>query len=256
MTGKPRGLVLIGAVGALLFANLAVGQSVRALIQAEQTRIQQAQAQQDEIDGVVATTRSRFDEYQGLLKEIEGLSVYNNLLQAQIDDQNAQLDELQTAITQVSVIERQITPLMTRMIDGLEQFIELDVPFLLDERRERVAGLKALLNRSDVSTAEQFRNVMLAWQIEMDDYGRNSEVYTDEIMIDGSSRQVVLMKVGRTSFVYLTPDGGEAGAWDQNARVWVKLDSDYNSEIRAGIEAIQNEEPAQFIVPVAPPEEG
>ena len=36
-----------------------------------------------------------------------------------------------TPLDEVTVIEQQITPLMLRMIDGLEQFVELDAPFCL-----------------------------------------------------------------------------------------------------------------------------
>ena len=257
MTAKQsRFLTLVGALGGMLIMSMAQGQTIRAIIQAEEARIEQAQEQQDQVDDIVSTTRSRFDAYQVLLKEIEGLEVYNNLLQAQIDDQNRQLDELYTSIDQVSVIERQMLPLMTRLIASLELFIELDMPFLLEERRERVVFLKDLLNRSDVTAAEQFRNVMDAWQQEMSDYGSNSEIYTDEVMIDGANREVQMLRIGRIALVYLTPDGGTAGAWDLNSRQWVTLDSDYNDEIRAGIEAVRTGAPAQFIVPVAPPEEG
>jgi hypothetical protein len=251
-----RSLILTGVLGGWLIAGLASAQSVGDLIRAEEGRIEQAQEQQDQVDGIVSTTRSRFDEYQSLLREIEGLEVYNNLLQAQIDDQNRQLDELRFSIDQVSVIERQMLPLMTRMIDSLDQFVEFDMPFLLGERRRRVEGLRVLLNRSDVSAAEQFRNVMDAWQIEMSDYGRSSEIYTEVIMLDGAPREVQMLRIGRSALVYLTPDGQRAGAWDTAAREWVPLDNDYNVEIRAGIEAIRTGEPAQFIVPVAPPEEG
>ena len=258
MRGKAGGpKVLVATLAGLLIGNLAYGQTARSLIQAEEQRIEQAQAQQDQIDGIVATTRARFDEYQGLLKEIEGLEVYNNLLQAQIDDQNRELAELRNSIDQVSVIERQMLPLMTRMIDSLEQFIELDVPFLLNERRARVAALRELLNRSDVTAAEQFRNVMEAWQIEMSDYGMSSEIYTDSIDIGGGQRREVdVLKVGRTALVYLTPDGAQAGAWDQATRSWVPVDVSYNADIRAGIEAVRTGTPALFTIPVAPPEEG
>ena len=257
MTGKPRkSLLVLAGLGGLLVGDLAASQTVRGLLEAEATRIERAQAQQDEIDGIVNTTRSRFDEYQGVLREIEGLEVYNNLLQAQIDDQNSQLDELRTSIDQVSVIERQMLPLMTRMIASLELFIEADIPFLLEERRERVAFLKQLINRSDVSAAEQFRNVMDAWQREMGDYGSSSEVYADDIEVGGSAREVRILRIGRIALLYLTPDGSQAGAWDQSSRQWVQLDTSYTDEIRAGIEAVESGAPALFAVPVASPEEG
>lgn len=257
MRGKPTSSrLLLGALVGLLAGSQAVGQTVRSVIQAEEQRIEQAQAQQDEIDAIVTTTRQRFDEYQGLLKEIEGLEIYNNLVQAQIDDQNQQLDELRTSIDQVSVIERQVLPLMTRMIDSLERFIELDIPFLLDERRANVARLRDLVNRSDVTAAEQFRNVMEAWQIEMTDYGRNSETYSGIIEIGGARREVQLLRIGRTAFVYLTPDGAQSGAWNNETREWVPLDSSFNAEIEAGIEAVDTNTPALFVIPVAPPEEG
>ncbi len=257
MTGKPRTslLVLAGLCGSLL-GGVAAAQSVSGLIDTERTRIQRAQGQQDEIDGIVSTTRSRFDEYQAVLREIEGLEVYNNLLQAQIDDQNAQLDELRASIDQVSVIERQMLPLMTRMIASLELFIEADMPFLLDERRERVAFLKELISRSDVSAAEQFRNVMDAWQREMGDYGSSSEVYDERIEVGGVSREVQILRIGRIAMLYLTPDGSQAGAWDQQTQQWVQLDAVYNDEIRTGIEAVESGAPALFTVPVASPEEG
>jgi hypothetical protein len=256
MTGKPKSAALLISVfvGAIA-TDLARGQ-VNAIISAEERRIQQAQQAQDQIDGIVATTRARFDEYQGLLKEIAGLEVYNTLLQNQIDDQNRQLTELRTSIDNVTVIERQILPLMTRMIAGLERFIEFDVPFLLDERRANVAFLKTLLNRSDVTAAEQFRNVVEAWQIEMTDYGQNSEIYTAELEINGTMREVEFLRVGRIALVYLTPDGQRAGAWDQRSRQWVELDSSYNDAIRHGIETVRTRSFEIIEVPVAPPEEG
>jgi hypothetical protein len=143
------------------------------------------------------------------------------------------------------------------MIDGLARFIELDVPFLVEERLARAERLRGLLTRADVTAAEQFRNVMEAWLIEMDDYGTTGEIYTDEIVTaDGVTREVELLRIGRVSLVYVTPDGSQAGAWDQRNRQWVLLDAGLVEEIRAGFEAYSTETPAMFVVPVPAPEEG
>jgi hypothetical protein len=248
---------LAGAIGGLFCMQLAVAQSVDDLFEVGEARILQAQAQQEEINDIVDVTEDRFEEYQLRLREIEDLEIYNNLLRAQVNAQRRELNNLYTAIDEVGFIERQILPLMTRMINGLERFIELDVPFLVDERLARVERLRAVLVRSDVTAAEQFRLVMEAWLIEMDDYGLTGEVYTDEIVTaDGVRREVELLRVGRLSLAYVTPDGSQAGAWDQANRRWVTLPAEMVEEIRAGIEAYTTETPAMFVVPVPAPEEG
>ena len=60
------------------------------------------------------------------------------------------------------------------MIDALRLFIEVDIPFLLDERVARVNNLDELILRSDVTTAEKYRKVFEAYQIESD-FGKTIE---------------------------------------------------------------------------------
>ena len=67
-----------------------------------------------------------------MTKVVDGLKVYNGLLQKQVDNQVAEMTALADSIDKVSLIERQIVPLMVRMLDSLEEFIRLDVPFLLE----------------------------------------------------------------------------------------------------------------------------
>ena len=76
---------------------------------------------------------------------------------AQVQGQEATLEDIQISMDQVDVINRQIFPLMERMIDGLDQSVALDIPFLLEERTKRIDALKLLMSRSDVSVAEKFR---------------------------------------------------------------------------------------------------
>ena len=252
-----RALLRLGALSALLIGTSGHAQLSR-LIEAEESRIRQAQQQQQQINEIVERTRSDFDDYQRELRQIYTLEVFNQVQQRLVDDQNRQLDELRASIDQVSIVERQIMPLMIRMIDGLRDFIELDVPFLLDERRGRVQFLEALVDRSDVSVAEKFRNVMEAWEIELD-YGTFPETYGSTVEIDGIERQVDILKVGRIALLFLTPDRQVAGRWDQRARQWVyPLETDLRDAVEQGLEMVSSGNAASaalFLVPIAPPEE-
>jgi hypothetical protein len=231
-------------------------QNVDQIIGAEEQRIQQGQDAQDEIDGVVDVTRARIEEYRAVMKEVDGLVVYNTLLQRQIDDQNETLRQIRESIDNVQFVERQILPLLTRMIDGLEQFVALDVPFLAEERNSRVANLTTVLERADVTAAEKFRVVMEAWQIE-NDYGRTIEAYTDELVIDGNTREVDVLRIGRVALLYQTPDGQVSGSWDTQSGGWVEVDSSYRNAIRNGIRLARNQiGPDLLLLPISAPQEG
>ena len=101
----------------------------------------QARQSQAKIDALTDETRQLLGEYKTVLKEIEGLRVYNRQLDKQIANQQAEMAQLAASIDEVTVIERQITPLMMRMIDGLEQFVDLDLPFLTNNADIRSGDL-------------------------------------------------------------------------------------------------------------------
>jgi hypothetical protein len=255
MKGKPIVVLATGALAVLLSGTVSA-QALERVVDAEQRRIQQAQASQERIDGVVQKTRNISEEYKAVNKEIDGLVVYNTLLQRQITNQRKQLTELRESIDQVQVVERQILPLLGRMIEGLEQFVELDVPFLLDERREKVADLQTLMERADVTAAEKFRKVMERWEIE-NDFGRSIENYKATLDINGTDREVDFLRVGRVALLYQTPDGDLNGAWDQRARQWVALGSEHRNKIRQGLRMAQKQvAPNILLLPISAPEEG
>jgi len=240
----------------LFLSQQLFAQNVDQIIGAEEQRIQQGQDAQDDIDGVVDVTRARIEEYRAVMKEVDGLVIYNTLLQRQIDDQNETLRQIRESIDNVQFVERQILPLLTRMIDGLEQFVALDVPFLAEERNSRVANLTTVLERADVTAAEKFRVVMEAWQIE-NDYGRTIEAYTDELVINGNTREVDVLRIGRVALMYQTPDGQISGSWDKEAGDWVEVDSSYRNAIRNGIRLARNQiGPDLLLLPISSPQEG
>ena len=235
--------VVVAAAGSVL------AQTVDQVLQADLRRLQLAQESQQRINQVVEGTRSMEDQYRGILKEIEGLEVYNRLMTAQTDGQQATLDEIRISMDQVEVVNRQIFPLMERMIDGLEQSIGLDVPFLMEERTNRVETLKDLMTRSDVSVAEKFRKVLEAYQIEMD-YGQSSEWYRQTLDVEGTTRDYNMLRIGRVGLYFQSDDARITGRWDPAQEAFV-VDDSYRSEIRKGIRmARQLIAPELILIPV------
>ena len=121
---------------------------------ASNDRAQLAQASQQNIDRVVSETNTLEADYKQVMKQLDGLAVYNDYIERQIASQEGEMATLRESLDQVGVVERQIMPLMIRMLDGLDQFIQLDQPFLLEERNSRVNRLRALMERADVTLAE------------------------------------------------------------------------------------------------------
>ncbi len=194
---------------------------------------------------------NKLQQFKAINKETEGLEVYNTQLRKQIENQVQEMADLNAAIDDVSVIERQITPLMMRMIDGLEQFIALDVPFLAQERANRIAGLKSMMDKADVAPSEKFRRVMEAYQVEMD-YGRTLEAYAGLQNIDGQERNVDFLRVGRTALIYQTRDASMQGMRNAQTRQWDALPSSYRTQVTKGLRMAKKQmAPDLLMLPVA-----
>jgi predicted RNase H-like nuclease (RuvC/YqgF family) len=239
-------LIALGAVA----SGPAVAATLNDIYRVAEQINAQARQSQARIDTLTEETRSLLNDYKTVLKEVEGLQVYNNQLQRQIGSQEREMTQLASSIEEVTVIERQIGPLMIRMIDGLEQFIELDLPFLRAERENRIASLRDTMDRADVLVSEKFSQVFRAFQIE-NEYGRTMEAYGDTVVIDGVERKVDVLKVGRVALVYQTPDGAETGMFNPVTRQWERLSDSYKTPIRNGIRmANQQLSPDLLILPI------
>jgi hypothetical protein len=143
---------------------------------------------------------------------------------------------------------------MLQMVDTLEQFIALDVPFLLDERTARVQRLRDLMPRADTPVSEKYRLILEAYQIELD-YGRTLDAYEGRLGDGADARTVEFARLGRVSLMYRTLDGSETGYWDANQNTWV-VDNSYAEQIEEAIRVARREGAAELlIVPVPAPQE-
>ncbi len=251
-----RGSICLLSASALLVST-AHADKLDQVFNVAQSATEAAQKSQVKIDGIADQTDSLLQDYKRVNKEIEGLRVYNAQLEARIQNQLDRIAEIDDAMSQVTVIQRQITPLVIRMLDSLENFVALDVPFHLAEREQRIAALRANLDQSNQTVAENFRQVLEAYKIE-NEYGRKIEAYSSSIDFngDGSERKVDMFRVGRIALLYKTEDGSEVGRWNNDTRSWEALDAGaWASYINTGIRIARNQAVKDILqLPVSAPE--
>ncbi len=101
------------------------------IIAAEEKRIRGGQRSQQRINTIVDKTDLLVTQFRTESKIVDGLKVYNQQLQRQLDSQRAVMGVIQKSIQDAAIIERQIVPLMVKMIDALDVFFETDMPFSL-----------------------------------------------------------------------------------------------------------------------------
>ncbi|MFT5578348.1 MAG: hypothetical protein ACI9WS_001102 [Paraglaciecola psychrophila] len=251
---KMIALAMTVSCGAFLGAT-AQANTADAVLTVGQAKTAAASKSQQSIDKLASETGDLLQDYKTVMKVVDGLRVYNERLEKQIANQLARVASIDTSIGQVTVIQRQVTPLVIRMIDGLEKFVNLDVPFRIEERQERVAFLRANVDRSDLSVAEKFRQVLEAYKIE-NQYGRKVDAYKGSISINGSEREVNFFRVGRIALLYQTTDTLISGAWDKNAGQFVELDpGEYRNAIIKGLRIARQQATVDILkLPIPAPE--
>lgn len=205
---------------------------------------------QEQIVKLDEQTRILLADYQSTSKEYDSLKLYNDQVQKII---NSQIDEIENIILKIDELDQtnqRIVPFMLRMIDGLENFIQLDIPFLMNERKSRVETLKSTMDRGDISTSEKFRLIIEAYKTELE-YGRTIESYRDNIVIDGVETSADFLRIGRIALTYLTVDGSKGGYWDTNLSSWEKASSSIKRSTADALKVASKQAPPALIkIPV------
>ena len=216
----------------LFFSLFAIGQDqavedinpVTESVAVSSKSIEKSGLTQEQIVKLDETTRILLADYQSTTKEFESLKLYNDQVQKIINSQIEEIENIILKIDELDKTNQRIVPLMLKMIEGLENFILLDLPFLMTERSTRIQNLKNTMDRGDISTSEKFRLITEAYKTELE-YGRTIETYRDNILIDGVETSADFLRVGRIALTYLTVDGNKGGYWDTQASSYMKASS-------------------------------
>ena len=205
---------------------------------------------QDQILNLDEETRILLADFQSTSKEYESLKLYNDQVQKIINSQLSEIESIILKIGELDQTNQRIVPLMLKMIDGLENFILLDLPFLISERKARLINLKTTMDRGDISTSEKFRLITEAYKTELE-YGRTIEAYRDNIVIDDVETSADFLRIGRIALTYLTVDGSKGGYWNTNSSSWEKSTSSIKRSTADALKiATKQSPPALIKIPV------
>ena len=215
-------------------------------IQKQSSTIESLQVAQEKIDKLDAESKKLTNEYKDTIVEYEILNRYDNQLQKITESQAEEIKNLLDQIDSLDETNKYVLPLLERMVFTLRDLIELDIPFLLDERMLRLEELESILYQANFSTAEKFRKIYEAYQIE-NEYGRTIEAYSGNININGVNLAAQFFRLGRLNLFYMTPDQDETGYWNKDTNSWLHLGGKYSDEIDSALKVAYKQAPPDFI---------
>jgi len=224
----------IVGVLALAGSNIAAANALTDLQEADAKILKNSAKSQEKIDTIYEQTQDLLAEYRNTVDEGDVLRGYNDHVQRMVDDQKVNIASLQHQIDGIDNIKQGVVPLMYKMIKTLETFIELDVPMNIERRRERLANLHGVMSNSNVTTSEQFRLVLEAYEIETE-YGTIFDTYQAEIDLGDTRLTANFVHMGRIAFIAQSLDAKHAWLWNNDSRSWEELGDEYMKPVKDAI---------------------
>jgi len=156
------------------------------------------------------------------------------------------IGELTRRLDEAHLLQSSLQDTMNVILARFEEFVERDIPFLPEERERRISNLRDVLAKPDITGAEKVQLLFEALRIEAE-YGSTVEVNRTEVQVDGEAVFADVLKVGRVSLFWRTPDGQRSGTFDPAARNWIELDRKYDASIKETIEMATHMRPIELI---------
>jgi len=243
-------------LGALLicgfFAAFTVqAQSLNSSINTQTKINSDAKRSQQKINNLASQTQDLLNDFRQVVNETNGLKVYNKQLEKVVTDQRNEKTSINKQLDGLEATDRGVMPLMIEMVDMFGKIVESDIPFHIEQRRERVVKLKAMLDRADITTSEKYRRLMENYIAELE-YGRTTEAYRGQLE-DGTV--VDFLRVGRTLLLYQSSDLKRTGRYNTETNAFEDLGSGYILDVKEGLSIAKNEKAPDLVpLPVNAPE--
>lgn len=241
---KSGGIALM--VLTLTTAALPTAAQQSATIQTQVTADKASAASQTRIDSLDERSQTAFQQYRAALARGESLEIFNNQMDRLVASQEGEIASMVRQTEEIENIELGALPLMIEMTDTLEVLVEADVPFLREERLRRVAEIRDIIDRANVTAGEKYRRIMEAYLVEAE-FGRTIEAYRGELEQGSDTRTVDFLRFGRVGLFYQTLDAQETGRWNVRQGRWEVLSDSYRKSVRDGLRIARKQAPPSLL---------
>ena len=160
--------------------------------------------------------------FESLKQEQTELQKQKKVLQEQTDIAKTRVASKKRQLSDIQEIESRMSPFLIELMDVLETQFSTSLPFLTEERRQRITRLEQLMNDPEITISERYRKLMEALLVETE-YGFTTEVSRETIVVTGKRLLVNIFRLGRLSLFYQSLDGSECGYFNVVGNDWEPL---------------------------------
>jgi len=230
--------LMLAGVTAMAFATPAYAQLDSAMSAAKASTAASAASQQrveqldDEADQMVR-------EYRAVLQQKDNIALFVDQQDIYLQSQNAEIKSLNKQLGTVEQIKQGMVPMMLKMTAAIEDSIHSDLPFDKKNRLARIDRVKEVLANPSVSPAEQYRQVLNAFKVEVS-FGQGIDAY-EGAHPSRPGNVVDFIRFGRVALVYMTKDENEIALYDMESQEWKQLGGDSAIKMRQSIRIAKGE---------------
>lgn len=245
---KSRFVILLAVTGALAVASAVTprAQETQKLGETVDKTVGTQQETQKKQDGWAAEQAALLNRYRTAKANVEYLEKREAYEESEVSALEANIAELERRLVESKRLNESLQDTLNAVVGRLQTFVASDIPFLVEERSARVTSLKEEIAKPDVTGAEKLRRVLEALQVEAN-YGNTVEVYQEEVTVGGETIFADMLRIGRVSVYWRTPDGKRVGEYDRATGTWVELDEKYARPINMTVDMATRIRPTEIV---------
>ena len=153
---------------------------------------------------------------------------------------------LKREIAQARRLTDGLSPLIAEGTRQAEAVVRQSLPFLSQERNQRLAALDAWSRAPSTKQAEKLEHLLELFTIETQ-FGHTSEAWQETIQMETGPVTAELLKVGRLALFYLTLDKKSCGLFNPETKAFEPLPRRCVPRVRKAIALAKRERSAELV---------
>jgi hypothetical protein len=168
--------------------------------------------------------------YRAAKAQVDYLEKTKAFEEKEVSSLDAGIAELERRMVESAKLKDNLEDSLNVVVNRLDEWVKQDIPFLVKERSDRLASVREAIAKPEVTGAEKLRRVLEALQVEAN-YGNTVDVSQERIKVGNDEISADVIRIGRVSVYWRSPDGKRVGEFDRASNQWVELDRKYLNSI-------------------------